>query len=221
MNCYICLCDGKPNFLIATPPFEMKSEVKESEVRAQIIEKAAQLFQIFGYKKLVMEDIARAIGKSRTSLYFYYKDKDAIFNAIIQREIKNYLDALAADLPRHDSATEKLKAYFEIKFDFRYAKTVEYPVMSKEYDMYPELLPRMRVISDPPEIAHLTAILKEGVANGEFIKLDQESIELTVKMLISSLHGIANDLLADVEHVNVKKVKQLLSEMFVKSLSPH
>lgn len=196
----------------------MKIVEKESEVRDQIIEKAAQLFQIFGYKKLVMEDIARSVGKSRSSLYFYYKDKDAIFNAIINREIKAYLDALVADLPRHNTATGKLKSYFDIKFDFRYAKTVEYPIMSKEYDVYPELLPRMRLISDPPEIEHLTAIIKEGVINGEFIHLDNSSIELTVKMLISSLHGIANDLLEDFEHIDISKVKSLLSTMFVKSL---
>jgi len=197
----------------------MKIVAKESEVRDQIIEKAAQLFQIFGYKKLVMEDIARAVGKSRSSLYFYYKDKDAIFNAIINREIKVYLGALEADLPRHKTATGKLKAYFDIKFDFRYAKTVEYPIMSKEYDVYPELLPRMRLISDPPEIEHLTAIIREGVINGEFIHLDDSSIALTVKMLISSLHGIANDLLEDFEHIDISKVKSLLSTMFVKSLT--
>lgn len=191
---------------------------KEVDLRAAILEQATKLFQLFGYDKLVMEDIARAVGKSRSTLYLYYKDKEAIFGAIVEREIQAYLTELANDLPNHTLAAEQLRAYLRIKFDFRYAKATEYLTMNREMARKPELVNRMRVYTDPPETQHLTRILHLGVANGEFVALTDEQITLVATMMISALHNIANDVLAEVETTDVAPVRQLLSLLLVRGL---
>ena len=191
------------------------STQKETDLRNLILERATKLFQLFGYHKLVMEDIARAVGKSRSTLYLYYKDKDAIFGAIVEREIKAYLAELTNELQQHHSAVERLRAYFRIKFNFRYAKAREYLIMNQEMAQQPEMVNRMRIYTDPPETDYLMGIIRYGIARDEFVPLPDEQIRLVTAMMISALHNIANDVLVNVETANVTSVQTLLQLLFV------
>jgi AcrR family transcriptional regulator len=197
------------------------STQKETDLRNLILERATRLFQLFGYHKLVMEDIARAVGKSRSTLYLYYKDKDAIFGAIVEREIKAYLAELTNELQQHHSAVERLRAYFRIKFNFRYAKATEYLIMNQEMAQQPEMVNRMRIYTDPPETDYLMGIIRYGIARDEFVPLSDEQIRLVTAMMISALHNIANDVLVHVETANVTSVQTLLQLLFVDGIVRH
>ena len=191
------------------------STQKETDLRNLILERATKLFQLFGYHKLVMEDIARAVGKSRSTLYLYYKDKDAIFGTIVEREIKAYLAELTNELQQHHSAVERLRAYFRIKFNFRYAKATEYLIMNQEMAQQPEMVNRMRIYTDPPETDYLMGIIRYGIARDEFVPLSDEQIRLVTAMMISALHNMANDVLVHVETANVTSIQTLLQLLFV------
>lgn len=196
----------------------MNPKKEKADLREEILFQANKLFQIFGYHKLVMEDIARAVGKSRGTLYLYFKDKDAIFNAIIEKEIEHYLAALTDDLQNHSTASDKLKAYFRIKFEFRHAKAAEYLTLNQELLRDPGILEKMRVYSDSPEIDHLVKVIQSGIADKEFQEMPQDQILLTARIFISALHGIANEFLADVPDTDLSPVKNLTPQLFLRSL---
>ena len=48
---------------------------KEDDIQKQILQAALQLFQAHGFRRVTMDDVAKAIGKGRSSLYYYYKSK--------------------------------------------------------------------------------------------------------------------------------------------------
>jgi len=52
------------------------STIKEDIIQEQILQAAKQLFSVHGLHKVTMDDVAKAIGKGRSSLYYYYKSKD-------------------------------------------------------------------------------------------------------------------------------------------------
>ncbi|HAK79568.1 MAG TPA: hypothetical protein DCR35_10365 [Runella sp.] len=194
----------------------MASERNEVDLRGIILEQATKLFKLFGYNKLVMDDIARAIGKSRSTIYLYFKDKEDIFSAIVRREIDAYLHELANDLPNHTTAMEQLRAYLRIKFDFRYAKAAEFLIMNREG--HPELLAKMRVYTDPPEVQYLSKIIQFGIKNGECKAMSEANVALLAKLLISAFNGIANDVLTDVESTEVSMIHVLLDRIFIQGL---
>ena len=60
---------------------------KEEIVKDDILKEAQKLFQQFGLKKTTMEDIARSMGKGKSTLYYYYCSKEQIFDAVISKEM--------------------------------------------------------------------------------------------------------------------------------------
>ncbi len=58
----------------------------ESAKRRQIIEGARAIFLAQGFDAASMNDIARAAGVSKGTLYVYFKHKEELFEAIVERE---------------------------------------------------------------------------------------------------------------------------------------
>lgn len=52
---------------------------KEDFVKMQIIEASKTVFRDHGYKKATMDHIAKASEKGRSTLYYYFKNKNEVF----------------------------------------------------------------------------------------------------------------------------------------------
>jgi AcrR family transcriptional regulator len=61
-------------------------EAEDSAKRRQIVEGARVTFRALGFDAASMGEIAKAAGVSKGTLYVYFKDKDELFNAIVQKE---------------------------------------------------------------------------------------------------------------------------------------
>ena len=61
-------------------------ETEDSAKRRQIIEGARIVFGAFGFDAASMGEIAKAAGVSKGTLYVYFKDKDELFQAIVEKE---------------------------------------------------------------------------------------------------------------------------------------
>lgn len=61
-------------------------ETEESAKRRQIVEGARIIFRVLGFDAASMGEIAKAAGVSKGTLYVYFKDKDELFQAIVEKE---------------------------------------------------------------------------------------------------------------------------------------
>ncbi|WP_218007760.1 TetR/AcrR family transcriptional regulator [Nocardia vinacea] len=90
----------------------LKSETNPSasalERRAEIVSKAAALFDEMGYHSTSMDDIARAVGLAKPTLYHYYRSKDAILVAIHEEIISLLHDRQLAREAEDSSPAEQL-----------------------------------------------------------------------------------------------------------------
>lgn len=64
--------------------------------KKKIIEEALQLFSEKGYSDVYVNDIAKAVGIKAPSLYKHFKNKQEIFNAILEELKEDYLKNAAA-----------------------------------------------------------------------------------------------------------------------------
>lgn len=92
----------------------------EEHVRAQtarILEAATGLFRLQGYRKTDMDDIARAVGLARNSLYRYYRNKDFILLACVERDMGTYVEQMRNLGTQFPDPVERLGAWLEMQVD--------------------------------------------------------------------------------------------------------
>lgn len=76
---------------------------EDNAKRQQIIEGARGIFLSQGFDAASMNDIARAAGVSKGTLYVYFKDKVALFEAIVEDECTGHAEAVfTLDHDDHD-----------------------------------------------------------------------------------------------------------------------
>jgi len=69
---------------------------RDEIVVRDIVETARVLFKQSGFKKTTMGDIARSLGKAKSSLYYYYPSKEDIFEAVLHAEMDELLDQIVS-----------------------------------------------------------------------------------------------------------------------------
>ncbi len=77
--------------------------------RIQIIEAAQNVFARLGFHKARMDDIAQEAGVSKGTLYWYYKSKDALITAILERIFSLEMRYLEKTLATGGPAAERLR----------------------------------------------------------------------------------------------------------------
>lgn len=88
--------------------------VKDPEIRrTEIIDIAEELFLKSGYNETAVSDIVKRVGVSQGTFYYYFKSKEDIFNAIIERYINDIKMGVKAIAAKDDiNAIEKIMAFF-------------------------------------------------------------------------------------------------------------
>ncbi len=88
--------------------------VKDPETRrTEIIDIAEELFLRSGYNETAVSDIVKKVGVSQGTFYYYFKSKEDILNAIIERYIDDIKVGVKAIAAKDDiNAIEKIMAFF-------------------------------------------------------------------------------------------------------------
>src|ERR1700748_669007 len=90
---------------------------RDETIVRDIIDTARGLFKKSGFKKTTMGDIARSLGKAKSSLYYYYPSKEDIFEAVIYAEMDELLDEIHHAIGKATSSKEKLTAYCRCRLE--------------------------------------------------------------------------------------------------------
>lgn len=86
-------------------------EINDDVVRQEILRVALRLYRKFGPHKVTMDEVANATGRSRTSLYYYYKSRDEIFQAVLDTIVNDVAEELRHAAAAEHTLTDKLYAF--------------------------------------------------------------------------------------------------------------
>jgi AcrR family transcriptional regulator len=140
----------------------------QDAIRNAIMDASRDLFARFGYKKTTMEDIALTLRKGKSSLYYYFKNKDEIFQAVISLESDMLYGRLKEVVDSNGDPATKLKNYVFVRMEtVRNLSNYQRVIKEDLYGGYDFLLP-VRQKSESLEEAYLKSILDEGVKGGVF-----------------------------------------------------
>lgn len=157
----------------------------------EIIDTARALFKRSGFKKTTMEDIARSMGKAKSSLYYYYSSKEDIFEAVLYAEMDELLKQIHQAIDKATSSKEKLTAYCRCRLEKLNQLCNLSDALKSEIAELDCVMADLKQQFDTTHVELVKAILEEGVRNGEFKKINEDNIELVAYLMVSSFRGLA------------------------------
>ncbi|MBT1687957.1 TetR/AcrR family transcriptional regulator [Dawidia soli] len=179
------------------------TQTKDEQIRAEVVTAARGLFQRFGLFKTTMEDIAKATGKGKSTLYYYYASKDEIFDAVIKEDMEEVMSQVKAAVSKAGTAEEKLKTFSLTKLKILAQKATLNSVVFGEISENPQLIKKLKKDYEAQELELLKNILAFGVAEGEFKKVSDEDLDSMSYIMLSASRGIE---LATLEDCRIKKM---------------
>lgn len=88
------------------------------EKKDDILNAAGGCFARYGFEKTTMDDIGRAVGLNKASLYYYFNNKEAIFTEVIFQEREKYLKNLIERTNREKNRRDQIAAYMVGRYRF-------------------------------------------------------------------------------------------------------
>jgi AcrR family transcriptional regulator len=167
-------------------------ETKDDIMKRNILVAAQQLFQEFGLGKTTMEDIARKIGKAKSSLYYYYTNKEEIFVAVVMKEKMDVEAEVKQAVEKATTCPDKLRAFAIARFRAIRKRKVLYKILGNEMQQSLCMVNDLRENYNRIEHDIISNIITEGVKKGEF-NIDKKDIDIICYVLNSSLRGLEFD----------------------------
>jgi len=96
----------------------MGSRGRPAQSRAAILEAAVREFSREGVAGARTDAIARAARVNKALLYYYFKDKEALYNAVLDQVFGGLVTAIEEVLSRDLPPKEKILAYASTHFDY-------------------------------------------------------------------------------------------------------
>jgi AcrR family transcriptional regulator len=190
---------------------------KEEIVVQEIINSAKKLMQQYGLKKTTMEDIAKEAGKGKSTLYYYFKDKEEIFNKVINQEIDEFFNVVSNAVRKEADAIGMLKTYvvtkvktlrekvnlytFVIDNDFQGRLNNEFSMLRNKYDNEEKKL--------------ISSIFTRGVKANLFKQEVMNEIDVLSELLVSCIRGVELDIITRKRNKALAEKADLLVEMLV------
>src|SRR2546428_13504003 len=150
----------------------MGSRGRPEESRAPILEAAVREFSREGVAGARTDAIARAARVNKALLYYYFKDQEALYNAVLDQVFGGLVAAIGEVLSRDLPPKEKILASASTHSDRvanhpLYPRIVQAEMMSGSRGRAPHL-ERIAKQYFRPVFGGLAAVLREGQAKGEF-----------------------------------------------------
>jgi len=149
---------------------------RPEESRAAILKAAVREFAQEGVAGARTEAIARSAGVNKALLYYYFKDKEALYRAVLDQVFGGVRAAIHNSLSQDLSPREKLASYVCAHFDYVASNPLYPRIVQAEFLRAghgdPSRLQRLAKQYFWPVFQDLSTLLKEGTQSGDFRRVD-------------------------------------------------
>lgn len=177
-------------------------------MRENIVSAATKIFSRYGFKKTSMEDIARALRMGKSSIYYYFKGKEEIFQAVVDKEANllrvKVKEILESGLP----VPEKLRSYVKMRMDLIKQLSNYMETLKNDDLMNLELTEKFRKKYDDEEITIVKQMLEEGINRNE-IKV--KDLDLSALAIVTAMKGLEIPLVTST--VGVESLNMVIDDM--------
>ncbi|MCD4793269.1 MAG: TetR/AcrR family transcriptional regulator [Bacteroidales bacterium] len=182
---------------------------KHRAKRDYIVSVARDVFKKFGYKKTTMNDVAKAAGKGKSSIYYYFESKNAIFKTVILSEAIIYRNKVLDSISNADNPLEKLKSYIMIRLQTDRILSNFHRAINDPYLKHIKFVKKLKDLYDREEFSIFRSILEDGENKAYF---EVYNIRHAAVGIVNAMRGIESTLLLNPEDPQLEaKVENILN----------
>ena len=170
-----------------------KRPLKRDQTRSAILDAAEVVFGAQGFQKTTMTELAAAAQTSRPLLYRYFVDKEALFEAVVERVLREWNEVLLAEAARATPGTaHTIRRVLVASLDFARERDVLRGLLSRDARL--ALADYSNVIDRGSSLLRtlIETILREGVRQGD-VRSDLQVEDLA--------HVVSEVFLAYADHI--------------------
>ncbi|MCU1646107.1 MAG: TetR family transcriptional regulator [Nocardia sp.] len=158
-----------------------RTNARRTLVTRELLDRATSLFAEKGYETTTLKDVADAVGISRPALYHYVSSKEDLLAMLVEQIGLNLAESLTALRQRTDlSAEGKLRELSGTLVRQRAESPNQFRVLDRSEALVPEPLRTLHRQARRTVLTELAGLIEEGIAAGEFKRLDPQVAAFTV-----------------------------------------
>jgi AcrR family transcriptional regulator len=183
--------------------------------RHTILTVARNLFAHRGADNTTMDDLAKASGLGRRTIYTYFKSREELYLEVINREIDIILKQLSRVAGMKISPEKKI-----VRFMVNHMKTIENLIrkdrlLRMEFLSRSEKIENFRKVIDLHEKECLASVLQEGTQSGVFLVDDYEN---TAALALTTLKGLEQQFILDNFGKNCRETLELWQKILFRGI---
>lgn len=189
----------------------------------EILKVAQKRFGLYGLEKTTMNEIAKDVGISKASLYYYFPDKEHLYKSVLEIEQKVFFELVDKNIRETTDPVDMLKNFMAIRLNYFRTFFNLSRLRLEEFRHLKPILEDTLSVFRKKEIEALHTIIKFGIEKGIFFtNKPYEVSSLFMEMLrgVRSLVFHNKDLMYVEQEdydILVGKMKDI-TEIFIKSL---
>ncbi len=176
-----------------------------------ILNEALAIFGKLGFHKTTMADIANASKRGRRTIYTYFKTKEEVYEAVVEREIDKILQTLRGNMEGYESVDEKLSHYINYRISSIINLTKDYDALKIAFINNYSWVEKIRKKLDEEERIMLTQLLRNGSETNHFMI---DNLDISVKSIALIITGVEFMLIkednVETTTVQIKNLQQIL-----------
>ncbi|MCD9617799.1 TetR/AcrR family transcriptional regulator [Chryseobacterium gleum] len=199
----------------------MSSQTEQDQLSQQILETASGLYLKYGLKKVTMDDISKAVGKSRTSIYYYYKNREEVFQAVLTNLIREVISEIDANMKKRNTFEGKIEEFCLSKIKTSEERSSFFRAIEAGMDNEE----KSKHITDAhnrmmeAERSLLLNLFSTSISSHEIPDVSIEEQKIIIFILQSSIRGIRREMGLKNNFENLNTTVTTLTSMVIKHIS--
>jgi len=185
----------------------MKEDIKD-----KIVVVAQETFKKFGFRKTTMDEIAYAARKGKSSLYYYFKSKEEVFQAVVELEAFTLRARILESINKEENPKDKLRQYIVTRMKGFKNMINFYVAIKDDFLSNLDFIETIRKKYDKEEFEIVSCILQDGVETKVFKSLN---VPNTARALTIIMKGLEIPLFITEEITDIEpNVDEILDILF-------
>lgn len=195
---------------------------QDETIREEILQAAVGLYRKYGPSKITLDNLAKTTMRSRSSLYYYFKDRDEIFQAVLERIARDVASEIGIAVKGAVTLSEKINSFCATKIKTTQEwklvfNSIDLQADNKERNRHAKFLDALHTKLIYLErlilVDAITSVLT--VANKAY---DPAEVDLMIFIISGSVRGIRREVYDHNDPHNAGDAVKLFSRMAAKWL---